>query len=156
MQGFHDALDFCWLKDLGFIRFPFTWCNRWSGYQNVWIWLDRGVASIEWILRFQSSWIHHLDAFHFDHKPILLCFDFEYSRFYNIKKGQPFRFEAMWLKESSCKGLIREAWGMGNNLSRLGLLTQKKKILTRITLSAESGKVWPCPILIKEKKKGRF
>ena len=55
MQGFHDALDFCWLKDLGFIRFPFTWCNRWSGYQNVWIWLDRGVASIEWILRFQSS-----------------------------------------------------------------------------------------------------
>lgn len=28
MQSFHDALDFCRLKDLGFNGFLFTWCNR--------------------------------------------------------------------------------------------------------------------------------
>ena len=52
MQSFRDALDFCRLKDLGFSGFPFTWCNRRSGDHNVWVWLDRGVANVNWILRF--------------------------------------------------------------------------------------------------------
>ena len=43
MQNFRDALDFCRLKDLGFHGFPFTWCNRRPGNQNVWIRLDRGL-----------------------------------------------------------------------------------------------------------------
>ena len=47
MQG--DALDFCRLRDIGFNGYPFTWCNRQPGVQNVWIRLDRGVASVEWI-----------------------------------------------------------------------------------------------------------
>ena len=37
MQSFRDALDFCRLKDLGFNGFPFSWCNRRPGDQNVWI-----------------------------------------------------------------------------------------------------------------------
>ena len=59
MQGFRDALDFCRLRDLGFNGFPFTWCNRRPGGQNVWIRLDREVASVEWILRFPTARIHH-------------------------------------------------------------------------------------------------
>ena len=43
MQNFRDALDFCRLKDLRFHGFPFTWCNRRPGNQNVWIRLDRGL-----------------------------------------------------------------------------------------------------------------
>lgn len=35
MQGFRDALDDCRFKDLGFSGFPFTWCNRRPGDQNV-------------------------------------------------------------------------------------------------------------------------
>ena len=35
MQGFRDALDYCGLKDLGFTDYPFTWCNRRPGDQNV-------------------------------------------------------------------------------------------------------------------------
>lgn len=64
MHGFRDALDYCNLRDLGFSSYPFTWCNKTLGNQNVWILLDRRVASVEWILRFPSSWVHHLDAFH--------------------------------------------------------------------------------------------
>ena len=60
MQSFHDALDFCRLKDLGFNGFQFTWSNKRPREQNVWIRLDRGVATIEWILRFPTSRIHHL------------------------------------------------------------------------------------------------
>ena len=77
MQGFRDALDFCGLKDLGFNGFPFTWSNRRPGDQNVWVRLDRGVATIDWILKFPTSRIHHLNAFHSDHKPLLLCSDSE-------------------------------------------------------------------------------
>ena len=66
---------------------------------------------MEWILKFPSSQIHHLVAFHSDHKPILLCIDFELKRFYIT--GRLFRFEAMWLKDDSCEGIIKDSWGMG-------------------------------------------
>ena len=108
MQSFRDALDFCELKDLGFNGFPFTWCNRRPGDQNVWIRLDRGVATIEWILRFLTTRIHHLDCFHSNHKPVLLCMDSELNWFY--RKSRPFQFDAMWLKDSTCEGVIRNSW----------------------------------------------
>ncbi|KAL4631902.1 hypothetical protein ACB092_04G012200 [Castanea dentata] len=109
MQSFRDALYYCRLKDLGFNGYPFTWCNRRPGDQNTWIPLDRGVATIDWILQFPTSLIHHLDAFHSDHKPLLLCFDSEFKRFY--RKGKPFRFEEMWLKDSTCELVIKDSWG---------------------------------------------
>ncbi|XP_075636573.1 uncharacterized protein LOC142608777 [Castanea sativa] len=115
MQGFRGALDFCRLKDLGFNGYSFTCCNRRLGDQNVWVRLDRGVATVEWILHFPTSQIHHLDAFHSDHKPILLCSDSEFKHFY--KKGRPFRFEAMWIKDKTCEAVIQEAWAghLGNS-----------------------------------------
>ena len=47
MLGFCDALDFCRLKDLGYNGYSFTWCNRRLGNQNVWIRLDRRVATVD-------------------------------------------------------------------------------------------------------------
>nr|POE67695.1 hypothetical protein CFP56_13843 [Quercus suber] len=79
MQVFREALDYCRLKDISFNGFPFTWCNRRLGDQNVWILLDRGVASVNWMLRFPAARIHHLDAFHSDHKPLLLCAGSEFK-----------------------------------------------------------------------------
>ena len=66
------------------------------------------MASVEWILRFPLSRIHHLDAFHSDHKPLLLCLDPKFKRFY--RKGRPFRFEAIWLNDNSCEDVIRDSW----------------------------------------------
>ncbi|XP_050290036.1 uncharacterized protein LOC126728215 [Quercus robur] len=108
MQGFRDALDYCALKDMGYTRFPYTWCNRRPGDQNTWIRLDRGVATVDWVFRFLAFHIHHLDAFHSDQKPLLLCSDSEFKRFY--KKGCPFRFEAMWLKDNTCEEVIKQSW----------------------------------------------
>ena len=112
MQSFKDVLDFCRLKDLGFSGFPFTWCNRRPGDHNVWVQLDKGVATVNWILRFPSTRVHHLDAFHSNHKPLLLCTDSEFKRFY--RKGHPFRFEAMWIKEESCESVVQDSWGVSN------------------------------------------
>ncbi|KAK7827248.1 hypothetical protein CFP56_031278 [Quercus suber] len=64
----------------------------------------KGVATIDWILRFPTSRIHHLDVFHSDHKPMLLCLYLELKRFYC--KGRPFYFEARWLKDNTCEGVI--------------------------------------------------
>ena len=107
MQGFREALEYCRLRDLGFNEYPFAWCNRRLGDQNVCICLDKGVALVEWILKFPSSQIHHLEAFHSNHKPILLYTDSEFKRFYI--KGCPFRFEAMWIKDNSCEGIIKDS-----------------------------------------------
>ena len=74
------------------------------------------MATIDWILRFPTSRIHHLDAFHSDHKPILLCSDSKLKRFY--RKGRPFHFEAMYLKDNSCEGVVKDSW---RDCSEVGL-----------------------------------
>ena len=123
MQGSRDALDYCHLKDLGFNGFPYTWCNRRPRAQNTWIRLDRGVATIEWILHFPTTWIHHLEAFHSDHKPLVLCSDSEFKLSY--RKGRPFRFEAMWLKDSTCEEVIKNSWGDRMASSKVGGFNRK-------------------------------
>ena len=101
-------MEYCALKDLCFTGFPYTWCNRRPGDQNTWIRLDRGVAIVDWVLHFPTFRIHHMDAFHFDHKPLLLCSNSEFKRFY--RKGSPFCFKAMWLKDSTCEDVIKQSW----------------------------------------------
>ena len=122
MQGFRDALDYCGFKDLGFNGYPFTWCNR-TGNHNVWIRLDRGVATVDWFLRFPTSRIHHLECFHSDHRPILLISDAEQKRFY--RKGQPFRFEAMWLKDRSCEDVVKQSWANLFDSNLVSILLKK-------------------------------
>ena len=106
MLNFREALDF--YKDLGFNGFPFTWCNRRPGNHNTWVRLDRGVATVDWILRFPTIRVHHLDCFHSDHKPVFLGLDFEVNRFY--RNGRLFHFGAMWLKDNSCEKVIQTSW----------------------------------------------
>lgn len=62
---------------------------------------------MDWILQFPSSCLHHLDVFHLDHKPILLCTYSEINRFY--KKGRTFRFKAMWLKDDTCEEVVQKS-----------------------------------------------
>nr|POF03637.1 putative protein phosphatase 2c 25 [Quercus suber] len=41
-------------------------------------------------------------------KKISSSLDLEFKRFY--RKGRPFRFEAMWLKDSTCEDVIKQSW----------------------------------------------
>ena len=47
MLGFCEAFDFCRLKDLCYTGYPFIWRDRCPGNQNVWIRLDRRVATVD-------------------------------------------------------------------------------------------------------------
>ncbi|XP_075663122.1 uncharacterized protein LOC142632636 [Castanea sativa] len=111
MQGFRDCLDVCGLKDLGFSGLPFTWCNRRYDGPVTWVRLDRAVASADWMLKFPTARLHHLSGSSSDHCPIWLCSDDVQRHFFRPNK--PFRFEAMWLKDASCKGVVQSAWDMG-------------------------------------------
>ena len=87
MQLFRDVLDDCGFVDLGFNGPKFTWTNNRLG-DMTWERLDRAVATPEWLLRFPSARVYHLDVRWSDHKPLWVST--------NPMKRQirkPFRFE---------------------------------------------------------------
>ena len=108
MQDFKDCQDFCGLKDLGFTGLPFTWCNKRFDGDLIWVRLNRALASADWILKFPSSRLHHLQGLSSDHKPLWLASDDVNTRFYRAQK--PFRFEAMWLKDDRCEDVVLSTW----------------------------------------------
>lgn len=121
-------------KTLSLMASHFTWCNRRPGDRNVWIRLDRGVAIMDWILRFPTSRIHHMECFHLDHRSILLISDAEQKCFY--RKGRPFKFEAMWLKDKTCENVIKESWEDVNDMILKCVLSKK------ISTCQENLKIW--------------
>ena len=123
-------------KTLSLMASHFTWCNRRPGDRNVWIRLDRGVAIMDWILRFPTSRIHHMECFHLDHRSILLISDAEQKCFY--RKGRPFKFEAMWLKDKTCENVIKESWEDVNDMILKCVLSKK------ISTCQENLKIWNC------------
>ena len=76
----------------------------------VWVWLDKALATVDWILKFPSIYLHHLQGLSSDHKPLWLASDDVNARFYRSQK--PFRFEAMWLKDDHCEDVVHSAWDM--------------------------------------------
>jgi len=52
-----------------------------------------------------------------------ICSDDENVRFYN--KSRPFRFEAVWLRDENCEGIIKSAWNGGNSRNSVDRLMGK-------------------------------
>ena len=57
---------------------------------------------------FPSVRVHHLPGSLSDHCPLWISSDDENIRFY--KRNRPFRFEAVWLKDERCEGVVKTAW----------------------------------------------
>jgi len=94
--------------DLGYSGNKFTWARGRWGNASIKRRLDMGVASISWRLAFLKACISHLGAIKSDHAPILLdtCPEDSFAH-------RPFRFEAAWLRDDSCKPVIENAWKAG-------------------------------------------
>lgn len=120
MTDFRATLDFCGLHDLGYVGSPFTCCNNQFDGVVTWIRLDRGVATTSWTQLFPSVRIHHIAGSMSDHYPLWVCSDDENRRFY--KKGRPFHFKAVWMKDERCEDVIKNAWdgpSLGNRAESL-------------------------------------
>ena len=74
MQNFRDVLDHCGFVDLGFSGPDFTWHDKRRG-EGIWERLDRGIANYEWLTRFPTGRVKHLNCFTLDHRPLLLSLD---------------------------------------------------------------------------------
>ncbi|XP_050281349.1 uncharacterized protein LOC126722235 [Quercus robur] len=129
MQDFRDCQDFYGLKDLGFTGLPFTWCNMRFDGSLVWVRLDRVLATANWILKFPSIRLHHLQGLSSDHKPLWLASDDVNTRFYRPQK--PFRFEAMWLKDDRCEEVVHSAWDMCRDGDTKDLLKAESDSMAR-------------------------
>ena len=117
-------LDHCRFADLRYSGPDFTWHGRRRG---EWIWerLDRGVANYEWLTRFPTSRVKHLNCFTSDHRSLLLSLDgdSEYQRW----RRKPFLFEAMWISDPKCKEVVARAWDCAPNGTPMFMVTIKLK-----------------------------
>ena len=107
MENFHEVLDVCGFFDLGYSGLDFTWKRRRRG-ELIWERLDIGVANYEWLTKFPTSRVRHLNCFTSNHHPILLSLDVggEHHKW----RRKPFRFKVIWVTDSRCKDTISRAW----------------------------------------------
>ena len=106
MEDFRAVLDECGFRDLGFVGGKFTWCNGHLDGYTIWERLDKAVATMDWLGKFPTTKVIHLECGSSDHKPILICLN-GVPKFRN----KPWRFEHMWLEEEGCRDTVEAAWG---------------------------------------------
>ena len=107
MQGFRAVIDDYGFLDLGFRGLPFTWCNNRRGNATTWLRLDRCMATNDWLLRFDSAVIDHMECTTSDHKPIYLNTQAEIAP---RPRQKIFRFEDMWRMDPRCEPTVTKAW----------------------------------------------
>ena len=117
---FRGALDLCGFRDLGCVGSPFTWCNNQFNGVVTWIKLDRGVATASWSQKFPTVQVHHISSSLSNHCLLWICSNDDNVCFY--KRGRPFRYKVMWMKDDQCEGVIKDAWDeqhWGNPINNL-------------------------------------
>ena len=106
MQLFRDVIDECSFMDLGYMGPKFTWNKHFENGHSIWDWLDRGMATNGWFLKFPSSRVYHLQGDSSDHRPLPTVF----APLDLPQRKKPFRFKRMWLSNSSCEETVQAAW----------------------------------------------
>lgn len=71
-RGFNSWINRLGLVDLGHNGPCYTWSNGQGGSSFIAQRLDRGLATVSWMLQYPSAAIFHLPRFGSDHLPILL------------------------------------------------------------------------------------
>jgi hypothetical protein len=125
MQLFRDVLDECSFVDLGFTGPSFTWTNNRVG-DMTWERLDRAVATPDWLLRFPSIRVHHLEAQWSDHKPLWVTSDPMMT-----PHRKPFRFEEVWTSNPGCEEAVAESWRSAKQGAPMHIVVDKIRACRR-------------------------
>ena len=74
MANFVEDVNWCGLKDIGFIGPNFTWLYERSDRSQIRERLDRALATTDWVYLFPMARLHHLTSTALDHSPLVLRF----------------------------------------------------------------------------------
>ncbi|GAA0139842.1 hypothetical protein LIER_01311 [Lithospermum erythrorhizon] len=75
MQMFCDFVRDCKVLDIGYVGYPFTWCNHREGGELIRIRLDRVLGNSSWCLQYPKVVCYHLDMAGADHCPVMMDTD---------------------------------------------------------------------------------
>lgn len=126
--SFWNVLDTCGLLDINTTGGKFTW-HRKQGYKLMAKKLDRGLANLQWRLKFPNAFIEVLCRLHSDHNPLLL----RLGGLPQMRGPKPFRFEAAWIVHNDYQEVMQAAWDRrrGNPLEALGHVREQSIIFNR-------------------------
>jgi hypothetical protein len=111
MDRFKETLEDYGLDDLGFVGDAFTWRNHIHTTEKyIKERLDRAVATVEWRMRFPAYKVMNVEPRHSDHRPVIVDTHGGVCKRKNSARGSLPRFEARWLEEEDCRGIIENAW----------------------------------------------
>ncbi|XP_075665642.1 uncharacterized protein LOC142635351 [Castanea sativa] len=119
MKNFIEAINYCGLRDLGFIGPKFTWIYQCEDGMQIQERLDRAMATPRWINIFPKAKLFHLTSSVSDHSPLALQM---VQKQRNKKARKTFRFEAMWLRYQRCEEVVKKAWEEGKLTSSGSML----------------------------------
>ena len=105
MEDFRTVLHECNLQEVPYSGPKFTW-SRGKGPDMILERLDRGLASEDWLHKFQGACEKHLVAIQSDHCPLL--FYVAKSLPNKGRKGGHFKFENMWVRHKDCEEVVKK------------------------------------------------
>ena len=103
MEDFRNVTYECNLQEVPFCGPKFTW-SKGKGSNMILERLDRGLASEDWLQRFQGTCEQHLLAIHYDHCPLL--FHIAKAQLKRERSRRQFKFENMWVRHRDCEAII--------------------------------------------------
>ena len=113
MQNFLDTINFCGFREVGYIGPKFTWIYQKAYGLQIRERLDRALATPEWLALFPIAKLFHLTSSASDHSQLALRM---VKKSHKRWQKKMFRFEAMWLKDQRCEGVVQAAWVEGLSL----------------------------------------
>uniref|UniRef100_A0A7N2M9X1 Zinc knuckle CX2CX4HX4C domain-containing protein n=1 Tax=Quercus lobata TaxID=97700 RepID=A0A7N2M9X1_QUELO len=88
----------------------FTWIYQKADGSQIRERLDRSLATPEWLALFPTAKLFHLTSSASEHSPLALRM---VKKSHKRRQKKMFRFEAMWLKDQRCEGVVQAAWDEG-------------------------------------------
>ena len=74
IKNFLDSINWCDLKDLGFVGPRFTWLYQRADGAQIRERLDHALASLDWMGKFQDAKLYHITSLVSNHSPLALHF----------------------------------------------------------------------------------
>ncbi|XP_042988702.1 uncharacterized protein LOC122316234 [Carya illinoinensis] len=122
MNDFRQTMDACSLWDIGFRGPKYTWCNGRDPESRVCERLDRFFGNSRWWVLFPQVEVVHGGAAYSDHIPISLASEIRKTK---RRTNRVFRFEAMWIGESSCDKIVQDTWVLFAGRNKMEDVMQK-------------------------------